>query len=46
MEKITLETAKPVQSSFLKPCVIWALTRFFGYPGGAVLPLYDAIYSF
>ena len=28
MEKITLETAKPVQSSFLKPCVIWALTRF------------------
>ncbi len=46
MEKITQKLQKPVQSSFLKPCVIWAFDTIFGYPSGAVFASYDAIYSF
>ena len=46
MEKITLETAKTGSELVLKTLRGLGIDTIFGYPGGAVLPLYDAIYSF
>ena len=30
----------------LKHCIALDVTDMFGYPGGAVIPIYDEIYSF
>ena len=46
MEKITLETAKTGSELVLETLRDLGIDTFFGYPGGAVLTLYDAIYSF
>lgn len=46
MEKITLETAKTGSELVLETLLDLGIDTIFGYPGGAVLPLYDAIYSF
>ena len=46
MEKITLETAKTGSELVLETLRDLGIATIFGYPGGAVLPLYDAIYSF
>ena len=46
MEKITLETAKTGSELVLETLRDLGIDTIFGYPGGAVLPLYDAIYSF
>lgn len=46
MEKITLETAKTGSDLVLETLRDLGIDTIFGYPGGAVLPLYDAIYSF
>lgn len=46
MEKITLETAKTGSELVLETLRDLDIDTIFGYPGGAVLPLYDAIYSF
>ena len=46
MEKITLETAKTGSELVLETLRDLGIDTIFGYPGGAVLPLYDAIYNF
>ena len=46
MEKITLETAKTGSELVLETLRDLGIDTIFGYPGGAALPLYDAIYSF
>ena len=46
MEKITLETAKTGSELVLETLRDLGIDTIFGYPCGAVLPLYDAIYSF
>ena len=46
IEKITLETAKTGSELVLETLRDLGIDTIFGYPGGAVLPLYDAIYSF
>ena len=46
MEKITLETAKTGSELVLETLRDLGIDTIFGYPGGAVLPLYDTIYSF
>ena len=43
MEKITLETAKTGSELVLETLRDLGIDTIFGYPGGAVLPLYDAI---
>ena len=46
MEKIKLETPKTGSELILETLRDLGVDTIFGYPGGAVLPLYDAIYSF
>ena len=46
MEKIKLETSKTGSELVLETLKSLGVDTIFGYPGGAVLPLYDAIYSF
>mgnify|MGYP001648723868 FL=1 len=46
MEKIKLETPKTGSELLLETLEKLGVDTIFGYPGGAVLPLYDAIYSF
>ena len=46
MEKIKLETSKTGSELVLETLKNLGVDTIFGYPGGAVLPLYDAIYSF
>ncbi|MBP2624072.1 acetolactate synthase large subunit [Streptococcus oricebi] len=46
MEKIKLETPKTGSELVLETLKNLGVDTIFGYPGGAVLPLYDAIYSF
>ena len=46
MEKIKLETSKTGSELVLETLKNLSVDTIFGYPGGAVLPLYDAIYSF
>lgn len=46
MEKITLETPKTGSELLLDTLRDLGVDTIFGYPGGAVLPLYDAIYGF
>lgn len=46
MEKINLETPKTGSQLVLETLRDLGIDTIFGYPGGAVLPLYDAIYSF
>ena len=42
MEKITLETAKTGSELVLETLRDLGIDTIFGYPGGAVLPLYDS----
>ena len=46
MERIQLETPKSGSQLVLETLKNLGVDTIFGYPGGAVLPLYDAIYSF
>lgn len=46
MEKISLKTPKTGSELVLETLRDLGIDTIFGYPGGAVLPLYDAIYSF
>lgn len=46
MEKINLETPKTGSQLVLETLRDLGIDTIFGYPGGAVLPLYDAIYNF
>ena len=46
MEKISLESPKTGSDLVLKTLRDLGIDTIFGYPGGAVLPLYDAIYNF
>ena len=46
MEKITLKTPKTGSDLVLETLRDLGVDTIFGYPGGAVLPLYDAIYNF
>ena len=46
MEKIKLDTPKTGSELILETLRDLGVDTIFGYPGGAVLPLYDAIYSF
>ena len=46
MEKITLETAKTGSELVLETLRDLGIDTIFGYPGGAVLPLYESINSF
>lgn len=45
MEKIYLENPKSGSEILLDTLVNLGVKTIFGYPGGAVLPLYDAIYK-
>ncbi|EHJ52502.1 acetolactate synthase large subunit [Streptococcus macacae] len=45
MEKIQLENPKSGSDLLLDTLENLGITTIFGYPGGAVLPLYDAIYK-
>ncbi len=46
MEKISLESPKTGSGLVLETLRDLGIDTIFGYPGGAVLPLYDAIYNF
>ncbi|MGT2911583.1 acetolactate synthase large subunit [Streptococcus cameli] len=46
MEKIMLETARSGSYLILDTLHQLGVDTIFGYPGGAVLPLYDAIYQY
>ena len=46
MEKISLESPKTGSDLVLEILRDLGIDTIFGYPGGAVLPLYDAIYNF
>lgn len=46
MEKISLESPKTGSDLVLETLWDLGIDTIFGYPGGAVLPLYDAIYNF
>lgn len=46
MEKISLDTPKTGSDLVLETLHDLGIDTIFGYPGGAVLPLYDAIYNF
>ncbi|MFM9294672.1 acetolactate synthase large subunit [Streptococcus sp. ST14] len=46
MEKISLESPKTGSDLVLETLRGLGIDTVFGYPGGAVLPLYDAIYNF
>ena len=46
MEKISLESPKTGSDLVLETLRDLGIDTVFGYPGGAVLPLYDAIYNF
>ena len=45
MEKISLESPKTGSDLVLETLRDLGIDTIFGYPGGAVLPLYDAIYN-
>ena len=46
MEKVSLESPKTGSDLVLETLRDLGIDTIFGYPGGAVLPLYDAIYNF
>ena len=46
MEKISLKSPKTGSDLVLETLLDLGIDTIFGYPGGAVLPLYDAIYNF
>ena len=46
MEKISLESPKTGSDLVLETLRDLGIDTIFGYPGGAVLPFYDAIYNF
>ena len=46
MEKISLDAPKTGSDLVLESLHDLGIDTIFGYPGGAVLPLYDAIYNF
>ena len=46
MEKIILDSPKSGSDLVLETLRDLGINTIFGYPGGAVLPLYDAIYNF
>ena len=46
MEKISLDAPKTGSDLVLETLRDLEIDTIFGYPGGAVLPLYDAIYNF
>ncbi|HES9892082.1 TPA: acetolactate synthase large subunit [Streptococcus pneumoniae] len=46
MEKISLESLKTGSDLVLETLRDLGVDTIFGYPGGAVLPFYDAIYNF
>ena len=46
MEKISLESPNTGSDLVLETLRDLGIDTIFGYPGGAVLPLYDAIYNF
>ncbi|HGQ5354147.1 TPA: acetolactate synthase large subunit [Streptococcus pneumoniae] len=46
MEKISLESPKTGSDLVLETLLDLGVDTIFGYPGGAVLPFYDAIYNF
>ena len=46
MEKISLKSPKTGSDLVLETLRDLGIDTIFGYPGGAVLPLYDAIYNF
>ena len=46
MEKIILDSPKTGSDLVLETLSDLGIDTIFGYPGGAVLPLYDAIYNF
>ena len=46
MEKIILDSPKTGSDLVLETLCDLGIDTIFGYPGGAVLPLYDAIYNF
>ena len=46
MEKISLDSPKTGSDLVLEILRDLGIDTIFGYPGGAVLPLYDAIYNF
>lgn len=46
MEKISLESPKTGSDLVLETLLDLGIDTIFGYPGGAVLPFYDAIYNF
>ncbi|HGE7803557.1 TPA: acetolactate synthase large subunit [Streptococcus pneumoniae] len=46
MEKISLESPKTGSDIVLETLRDLGVDTIFGYPGGAVLPFYDAIYNF
>ena len=46
MEKISLDAPKTGSGLVLETLRDLGIDTIFGYPGGAVLPLYDAIYNF
>jgi acetolactate synthase-1/2/3 large subunit len=47
-EKITAKTATSVSGSqaVLEALIAEHVTTIFGYPGGAIMPIYDALYSY
>lgn len=45
MKKIELEEARSGADLILDTLLELGISTIFGYPGGAVLPLYDAIYK-
>ena len=46
MKQIKLETPKSGSQLVLDTLKDLGVDTIFGYPGGAVLPLYDAIYNY
>lgn len=46
MKQIRLKESKNGSKLLLETLASLGIDTIFGYPGGAVLPLYDAIYNF
>ena len=46
MKQIRLKESKNGSELLLETLASLGIDTIFGYPGGAVLPLYDAIYNF
>ena len=47
LEKVQVETKELSGSqAVLEACIAEGVSTIFGYPGGAIMPIYDALYDY